>query len=433
MSLKHALMPLLTRVITSPRLRRWRHGLREWRRRLSAREHRADFYFRVDDPYSWLLLQVLPEFRDHFGLRVRPRVMLYLDSQMYPAEEMLEQLAPRDAVRLAQAQELEFPGDWQLPDPDAAFRATRILLKHEQDPAFWHIAQGLCRALWRGDAQSLENMAREYGSMPADQARLDLEARRDGFLKEGHYLTATLHYEGEWYWSIERLDHLSRRLHHLGAAPGLPGRNYRRAKIAGLTRSPEQVQGQPLEFFFSFRSPYSWIALERTFRFADHYQLELTIRPVLPMVMRGLSVPRAKRFYILRDAAREAEIHGVAFGAICDPVGPGVERCMAIWPFAEKEGRLREWLLAAGTGIWSRGINAASDRGLQKLVEDADLDWNRARRWLDDDGWRQRAEDNRREMMEAGSWGVPAYRLKEEIIWGQDRFGVLENLLLKDL
>lgn len=433
MSLKHALMPLLTKTITSPKLREWRHGAREWRRRLSARDHRVDFYFRVDDPYSWLLLQVLPEFRDHFGLTVRPRVMLYLDSQMYPAEDMLEQLAPRDAVHLAKAHDLEFPEDWQLPDPDAAFKATRILLKHEHDAAFWNIANWLCQALWRGETGKLDEMADEHGTMPADQARLDLEARRDGFLREGHYLTGTLHYEGEWYWSIERLDHLARRLHDAGAADSFPHRNYQRAKKAGLTRSPEAVHGEPMEFFFSFRSPYSWIALERTFRFADYFQLELNIRPVLPMVMRGLTVPRAKRFYILRDAAREAGLHGVPFGAICDPVGPGVERCMAIWPFAEKEGRLREWLMAAGTGIWSQGINAASDRGLKKLVDNAGLDWNRARRWLDDDGWRQRAEENRQAMMDAGSWGVPGYYLKNEIIWGQDRFGILENLLLKDL
>ena len=125
---------------------------------------------------------------------------------------------------------------------------------------------------------------------------------------------------------------------------------------------PEGLKGKPLVLFFSFRSPYSYLALARTYAMADHYGLNLKIRPVLPMVMRGLSVPKAKRFYILKDAAREARLHRVPFGKVCDPVGAGVERCMAIWPFAEKEGRLREWLRAAATGIWSQGINAATSQ-----------------------------------------------------------------------
>ena len=34
--------------------------------------------------------------------------------------------------------------------------------------------------------------------------------------------------------------------------------------------------------FFSFRSPYSYIALPRAYALADHYGLTLRLRPVLP-------------------------------------------------------------------------------------------------------------------------------------------------------
>lgn len=427
MNLRARLTSWLARAITSPRrlrlLRRWR----EAKRRLAGRERRAVFYFRVDDPYAWLLLQVLPEFARHFHLRIEPRVLLYLDERLYPAPDMLARLAPADAVQLAEVQELELPRDWQTPDPDAAFHATRILLKHEHDPAFWQLAGQLCRRLWSGDTDGIDEQLRTHGGAAADQARLELEARRDSFLNEGHYLTATLYHEGEWYWSPERLDHLALRLREQDSLLPRSPRWYGAAKQARLEGEPRA--GRTLELFFSFRSPYSYIALARTFQLADHYQLELVIRPVLPMVMRGLAVPPAKRFYILRDAAREAHLNGVPFGKVCDPVGRGVERCMALWPFAEKEGRLRAWLLTAGEHIWSRGRDMATDRGLRDACETAGLDWNRARRWLDDDDWRARAETNRAEMMAAGSWGVPTFRLDDRIIWGQDRFGVLERLL----
>jgi 2-hydroxychromene-2-carboxylate isomerase len=430
MSLRQRLMPLVAKLITSERLQQWRRAFRESRRKLQRRPHQAVFYFRIDDPYSVLMAQVLPRFARHFGITITPRVMLYLDQQMYPAADMLEELAPRDATQLARLHDLDFPHNWQLPPREVSLAATRCLLKHEGDERFWSLAAALADALWRNDHDKLEELLTEHGQMPADRAQLALEARRDQFLKDGHYLTGTLQYEGEWYWSIERLDHLAHRLNDLGLGSADWPLPYGRAKRARLKEVPEGLKGKPLVLFFSFRSPYSYLALARTYAMADHYGLNLKIRPVLPMVMRGLSVPKAKRFYILKDAAREACLHKVPFGKVCDPVGAGVERCMAIWPFAEKEGRLREWLRAAATGIWSQGINAATDNGLKFLVENAGLDWNRARRWLDDDSWRDRAEDNRNAMMAAGSWGVPSFLTENTMVWGQDRFAVIEACLL---
>ncbi|EKF75449.1 2-hydroxychromene-2-carboxylate isomerase [Alcanivorax hongdengensis A-11-3] len=434
MSLKHRLMPLVAQLITSERLQNLRRHWLEWRRKLRRRPHQAVFYYRIDDPYSVLMAQVLPRFAEHFGITITPRVMLYLDQQMYPAADMLSELAPRDVAALAKLHDLQFPGDWQLPAREVSLAATRCLLRHEHDERFWSLASALADALWRDDHEQLESLLEEHGQQPADQAHLALEARRDQFLNDGHYLTATLHYGGEWYWSIERLDHLARRLEQLGLGGGVWPMSYDKAKTARLDGPAFDRDTAPeLEFFFSFRSPYSYLALARTFALADHYQLDLTVRPVLPMVMRGLTVPRAKRFYILKDAAREARLHSVPFGRVCDPVGLGVEHCMALWPFAEKEGRLREWLLTAAAGIWSRGINVASEAGLRRLAEDAGLDWNRARRWLDDDQWRGQAEANRQRMMEAGSWGVPSFLTHGDMIWGQDRMAIVEQTLLDSI
>ena len=44
---------------------------------------------------------------------------------------------------------------------------------------------------------------------------------------------------------------------------------------------------------------------------------------VIPMAMRGQSVPRAKRLHTLRDADREAARLGMPFGRIHDPIGDG--------------------------------------------------------------------------------------------------------------
>ena len=44
-----------------------------------------------------------------------------------------------------------------------------------------------------------------------------------------------------------------------------------------------------LELFYSFRSPYSQLCLKRFFRLAAHYGVPWTVKPVLPMAMRGLA------------------------------------------------------------------------------------------------------------------------------------------------
>ena len=48
------------------------------------------------------------------------------------------------------------------------------------------------------------------------------------------------------------------------------------------------------------------------------------MRPVLPMVMRGLPVTRKKGSYIFKDVAREARANGVSFGNFYDPIGKPV-------------------------------------------------------------------------------------------------------------
>ncbi|MDA0705161.1 MAG: hypothetical protein O2805_00695 [Proteobacteria bacterium] len=94
-----------------------------------------------------------------------------------------------------------------------------------------------------------------------------------------------------------------------------------------------------LEFFFSFRSPYSYLALQRAFRIADAFGLAIRVRPVLPMVMRGLPVPKSKLRYIASDAVREAERLKIPFGRFADPMGAGVERCLAVYAYSRKEKR----------------------------------------------------------------------------------------------
>jgi 2-hydroxychromene-2-carboxylate isomerase len=153
------------------------------------------------------------------------------------------------------------------------------------------------------------------------------------------------------------------------------------------------------------------------------------LRWVLPMVMRGLPVPKAKRAYIAADAAREAHLRGVPFGRVLDPVGRPTERALALFPLAERGGRGEAYLLSAMQAIWAEGLDPGSDRDLRRIAARAGLDWNDCQAALADDGWRAVAEANRAELFAHGLWGVPSLVANGTAVWGQDRLWAIRDAL----
>jgi 2-hydroxychromene-2-carboxylate isomerase len=185
-----------------------------------------------------------------------------------------------------------------------------------------------------------------------------------------------------------------------------------------------------LDFFMSFRSPYSYIAAERAKALADAYGAKLRLRFVLPMVMRGMKVPMAKGRYISMDTAREARRIGAPFGRIADPVGRPVERGYSLLPWAITQDKGYEYALSFMRGVWSEGIDAGEDTGMQRIVERSGLDWADARKRIGNDAWRPEAERNRLDLLRLGLWGVPCFRFGNTAVWGQDRLWVIEDAML---
>jgi 2-hydroxychromene-2-carboxylate isomerase len=191
-----------------------------------------------------------------------------------------------------------------------------------------------------------------------------------------------------------------------------------------------------VEVFPSLRSPYTAIAMGRVLEWAERLPVDLVMRPVLPMVMRGLPVPAAKRLYITLDTKREAEDAGEPFGRICDPVGRPVERGLSLFPWARACGRGGELIHAFTRAAFAEGIDTGEDAGLRHVVERAGLSWQDARPHLDPDsdasGWRQEVEANRQAMFDHDLWGVPSFRVvgsagePDVWTWGQDRLWWVE-------
>jgi 2-hydroxychromene-2-carboxylate isomerase len=418
-------------LITSEATLALRRKLYEIRRRLMAEVHVVTFYHRVDDPYSHLLAQVLPDLLERFEIRLDHRLVPAPAAEMAPEPALLAGFGLRDCAELGRYHELEFDPAWRLPPAALSARAAAILAAASDTAAFVALAPEVGRALWSGAAERLEALAAEHGAADGEVVARALADGAAELEKQGHYQGAMLHYGGEWYWGVDRLSWLEERLEELGLARRAEAWRALRLRPRALLPGDEFEAGAEvgLDFYLSFRSPYTFLAMARVLDLVERYPVRFTAKPVLPMLMRGLPVPRAKQLYILGDAAREARRLGLPFGNFADPLGPGVERCMAIFPHAERQGRVVEYLRATFEGIWIEALDAASDDGLATMVERAGLDWEEARAHLGDESWRQMAERNQRDLAAQGLWGVPSFALGRYAAWGQDRLWIVEQKL----
>ena len=381
------------------------------------------FYWRADDAFSHIVAQLVATLAERFDLAVDVITVPASAADVDPEPELRARYAIADAQALADAYGLSFPrGEVSLPSRDRIRLANAIGLAARGKEAGLAAILEAGEALWRGEGKALTRIAKSLGAEAGGGIDVTLDANYASLRKRGHYHAATVHFAGSWYEGPFRMVNLAERLAR---------RKGREVEAPLRLRGALTTTPQPVEMFFSFRSPYSYLALyqlEPYVRREGAAALDLRVRPVLPMVMRGLEVPRSKKLTLLRDSAREARRLGIPFGQIADPVGIGAERCVAVYRAAyqldTQDGGRRafDFAYAAACGIWSAALTPSTDAGIAKAAEAAGLDAEWALAAAHDlESAREFAEANRRALLAAGVWGVPSFRVGETVLWGQDR------------
>jgi len=425
---------MLLRVQLDRRYRTARRILTEVRRRLTFKSHVVSVFLQLDDPYSYLLTHYLAYVSKKYNVRLKYYLSQALRSEFMPEPAMLSEYAVEDCRLLAEEFGVPFLDVGTAPVVEHRRPLLDFLAEEQLDEDFPETFTRALSSYWRGDT---EGAVRLIGRPQPERSETNVLIGQNQLLlrKLGHYNSAMMLYGGEWYWGVDRLQHLLRRLDTLGAKRGGEG-SEQLASLQQVTQLslPAAVPAKaadlpPLEFFHTFRSPYSYLALQRAGNIADAFGLDLVIRPILPLVMRGLPMPKAKMYYIIQDANREADRHGIRFGKTADPLGSGVERCMAAFEYAKEQGREREFVLAAGIAIFGAAIDVASDEGMRKVTEKAGLFWPDVVAAMKKDDWKAMAEENLESMTESGVWGVPVFRVGELVLWGQDRDWLLAHKL----
>jgi 2-hydroxychromene-2-carboxylate isomerase len=200
-----------------------------------------------------------------------------------------------------------------------------------------------------------------------------------------------------------------------------------------------------VDLFWSFRSPYSYLATPRLVEMERHYDLTINVRPVYPLAVRSggffTSVNPQWIAYLLRDTFRLSEMLGLPYHwprpdpVVVDPSTraatpnqPYIHRLTRLGCAAAEMGRGLPFLDEVSRTIWSGEIvgwhegEHLAEAAARAGVNLAELDTKIA---VDPDKYETIIQDNQKAHEAAGHWGVPTMVFEGEPFFGQDRLDVL--------
>lgn len=203
-----------------------------------------------------------------------------------------------------------------------------------------------------------------------------------------------------------------------------------------------------IDVFWSFRSPYSYLATPDLLRLREDFDLEVHLRPVLPIAVRTKETlftgDQRRVRYLMLDMVRRAQFLGMAFAAPSpDPIvqdmatfevadeQPHIYRLTGLGVEAARRGRGLEFAFHISHLIWGgeRGWNEGAK--LANATEKAGLDLADMEVAIATNDPMPVIEANHAALDASGHWGVPTMVFEGEPFFGQDRIDTLRWRLEK--
>jgi 2-hydroxychromene-2-carboxylate isomerase len=200
-----------------------------------------------------------------------------------------------------------------------------------------------------------------------------------------------------------------------------------------------------VDLFYSYRSPYSYLALPRTMHLVADYDLTVNLRPVYPLAVRvpGFFKKTNPKFlsYVALDSTRVAKRESIPYGfPRPDPIvqdrttlevaahQPYIHRLTRLGAAAQLDGKSLPFTYAITKPIWDGSVagwhegdhltKAAAAAGFDLAAMDAAIT-------ADPDRYEQIIAGNERDHANSGHWGVPTFVFENEPFFGQDRIDLL--------
>ena len=216
---------------------------------------------------------------------------------------------------------------------------------------------------------------------------------------------------------------------------------------APMTANVNAENPIPVQVFWSMRSPYSYLALDRLLYLASNYNVDMTIKTVYPVAIRMpslISGPWYKWGWVMNDTHRVAKMEGIPYRwPKPDPIvqdianfpdcsyavapmekQPYIQTLVRLAAAAQLEGKSLEYQHNVHRLIWD-GTNDDWQPHLQGAVEAADMDYPALTKEFKENPKKfdDVAAKNADEHVMTGHGGVPNMSITgvNEPFFGQDR------------
>ena len=317
-----------------------------------------------------------------------------------------------------------------MPSDELITKANSILTAVDADN-FIKIAQTVSFALWTSDELALDNLLKTLNATKDEVVKKLIEGNASRNSK-GYYFGSAFYYENECYWGVDRLPYLEKRLSELN----LKTKESDDPACPLKLNAPEQLSSTDiinLTYYPSLNSPYTFVSSKRVKQLRDHYPINLITKPVLPMLMRGMTIPTHKGVYIVSDAAREGRLHKHEIKSIYSPIGKPARAAFSLFPSIDALGQGFEYIDELLKASFQEGINIGDKDYLKDLVISLGIDWNIVSKDLNSSNWKKDLDNNLSDMYSGNCWGVPSFKLTNEdgsnpyYVWGQDRIWLIKE------
>lgn len=397
------------------------------------------FYYDIVCPYAYLASMQVEALAARVGAELQWRPVLLgglfraAGAPQLPAAAMSP---PRARYNLLDLQ--RWADRWGVPltfpaaHPRRTVEAMRLLTAVDHQPKRVELSRALFRAYWAdgldvSDRAVLAELARRVG---VDPDLMDSQTARDGLFAStaeaaqlGAFGVPALAVGDRLWWGQDRLHFVEAAL---GGQPPRPGDR------------PIDPPAEPAEIdlFFDFSSPFAYLAATQIERIAAAHRARVCWRPILlGALFRELGTPdvplftmsQAKQRYMLRDLNDWAALWRVPFRFPSHfPIRTVVPLRLALLDPA--------LILPLFHACWAEDRAIDDPAVLAELLRAAGHDPEDMLRRAEDPAIKAALRHNTEAAREAGCCGVPSMVVRRPhsppvLLWGQDRLGMLEDVL----
>lgn len=407
----------------------------EAKRKNENRPHEVLYFHKVDDPYSHLTIHYIDKIKSTFDVVLKPVLVGEENAEAVHEPTLYNLYCLEDAKRIAPFYDIELSAE-SYPSKELIDQSNSILVSVEEDN-FSEVAKKVSSAIWTGDRDSLNKLSTHYASTITEVSD-KLEEGNKIRNENGYYFGSAFYYEKELYWGVDRLNHLEDRLIELGVKTDSTNDSICSPNLSAPSKLNSEKKVN-LSFYPSLNSPYTYASAKRVREMKGDYPINLITKPVLPMLMRNMTIPDFKGKYIISDAARESRKYGYPMGSIYSPIGKPARKAYSLFPIIDEAGKGFEYIDELLKASFYDGINIGEDDYLESLVGKLGLDWSTISADLNTKRWKKVLDDNLKDMYDGNCWGVPSFKITDSdgsnpfYVWGQDRMWLLKEEINKRL